>query len=261
MDLNEQLKYLKLTVQLYRELVASDPSVPRVVAGLANGLTSYGFALWEAGQRSEGMLLLKEAVELFENRDFGESAPGYANGATARLMSARNLAIALALSGQAAEGLEVVGRSLAVGERIIARQDSRVIRRVFVQNLALHSYLAFGAGRPAEAAGSVERAAAILERLDLTADGTWLLGGIHMLWYLQGRPAAPGRAAEPPGRTEHAALAIALVRRAAEPRLCRREPDGRLLRPGPGPSARVPVPDGGPQVPRRPVPSRFGLGR
>ena len=37
-----------------------------------------------------------------------------------------------------------------------------------------------------------------------------------MLWYLQGRSAGQGRSAEPPGRPEHAAQAIALVRRAAE---------------------------------------------
>jgi hypothetical protein len=103
-----------------------------------------------------------------------------------------------------------------VGERIIARQDSQFIRYVLVQNLALHSYLVFGAGGPAEAACSVERAAAILEPLYLSADAIWLLGAIHGLWYLQGRSATPGRAAEPPGRSEHAAQAIALVRQAAE---------------------------------------------
>ena len=127
-DLNEQLKYRKLSVQLLRELVASDPGVPPVVAGLGLGLTFYGFVLWEAGQRSEGMHLLRESVELFETRDFSEFSYGDATGAFARLISARNLAIALALSGQAAEGLGVVGRSLAVGERVIARQNSRSVR-------------------------------------------------------------------------------------------------------------------------------------
>ena len=212
----KQLKYLKLGVQLYREAFASDPDVPRVAVGLRAALSVYGFALWQAGERSEGMHLLKEAVELFENRDFTEFSYGDGSGAFARLTSARFLAIALGLSGQAAEGLEVVGRSLGVGERIIARHDSRIIRHRFVQNLVLHSYLAFGAGRPGEAAGSVERAAAVLEPMDLSPGATWLLGAIHMLWYLQGRPAAPGRPAEPPGRPDHAAQAIALVRQAAE---------------------------------------------
>jgi tetratricopeptide (TPR) repeat protein len=215
-DLNEQLKYRKLSVQLLRELVASDPGVPPVVAGLGLGLTFYGFVLWEAGQRSEGMHLLKESVELSETRDFSEFSYSDATGAFARLISARNLAIALAVSGQAAEGLGVVGRSLAVGERVIARQNSRSVREVFAQNLALHSYLAFGVGRPAEAAGSVERAAAILEPMDLPPPTTWLLGSIHALWYLQGRSAAPDRVAEPPGRPEHAAQSIALLRRAAD---------------------------------------------
>jgi eukaryotic-like serine/threonine-protein kinase len=215
-DLNEQLKYRKLSVQLLRELVASDPGVPRVVAGLSLGLTSYGFVLWEAGQRSEGMHLLKESVELCETRDFSEFAYGDATGAFARLISARNLAVALAFSGQAAEGLRVVGRSLAVGERVIARQNSRSVREVFAQSLALHSYLAFGVGSPAEAAGSVERAAAILEPMDRPPPTIWLLGSIHALWYLEGRSAAPGRVAEPPGRPEHAAQSIALLRRAAD---------------------------------------------
>jgi tetratricopeptide (TPR) repeat protein len=215
-DLNEQLKYRKLSVQLLRELVVSDPDVPPVVARLGLSLTFYGFALWEAGQRSEGMHLLKESVELLETQDFSEFSHGDRTGAAARLISARNLAIALAFSGQAAEGLGVVGQSLALGERVIARQNSRSVREIFAQNLALHSYLASGVGRPAEAAGSVERAAAILEPMDLPPPTIWILGGIHALWYLQGRSAAPGRVAEPPGRPEHATQSIALLRRAAD---------------------------------------------
>ena len=195
---NELLKNLKLCVQLYRELVASDPGVPRIKAGLGQSLASYGFALFQAGRRSEGMPLLKEALELFENRDFDDLSYGDYFGANGRMNVASQLAIALAFSGQASEGLDVVGRSLPVGERIIARFDGRNVRFSLAQNLALHSYLAFGAGRTAEAARSVERAAALLEPLDLPPDMTWIMGAIHMLWYLQGRPDAPAGPPSPP---------------------------------------------------------------
>ena len=215
-DSNERLKYTKLGVQLYRELIASDPGVPRVAGALSQALAGYGFALWQSGERSEGMRLLKESLELFEKQDFSASSYGDARGAYARLGSAVQFAVALAFSGRAAEGLEVLGRSLAVGERIIARHEGRPVRVLFTQTLALHSYLAFGAGRAADAARSIERAAAVLESIDLDPRATWLMGAIHMLWYLQGRTAGPGRPAEPPGRPEHAARSIALVRRAAE---------------------------------------------
>jgi serine/threonine protein kinase len=215
-DPKERLAYMKLGVQLYRELIASDPGVPRVAAGLGQALAGYGFTLWQSGERSEGMRLLRESLDLFENQDFSESAYGDARGAHARLGSASQFAVVLALSGRVAEGLEVVGQSLAVGERIIALHEGRPVRVLFAQNLALHSYLAFGAGRASDAARSIERAAAVLEPIDLNAGATWLMGAIHMLWYLQGRSAAPGRPAEPPGRPEHAARSIALVRRAAE---------------------------------------------
>ena len=215
-DPKARLPYMKLGVQLYRELLASDPGVPRVAGGLGQALGMYGFALWQSGERSEGMRLLRESLDLFENQDFSESSYGDARGAYARLASASQFAVALAFSGRAAEGLEVVGRSLAVGERIIARHEGRPVRVIFAQNLALHSYLAFGAGRAADAARSIERAAAVLEPIDLNPGATWLMGAIHMMWYLQGRSAAPGRPAEPPGRPEHATRSIALVRQAAE---------------------------------------------
>ena len=215
-ELKGQLESQKLGVQLYREAIASDPDVPRVAVGLRGALSVYGFGLWQAGQTSEGMRLLRESAEFFESRDYSEFSYGDGTGAFARLGSAALLAVALGLSGQAEEGLEVVGRSLGVGERIIARHDSRIVRYRFVQNLVLHSYLAFNVGRPADAAGSVERAAAILEPMNPSAEATWLLGVIQMLWYLQGRAPAIGRSAEPPGRPEHAAESISLVRRAAE---------------------------------------------
>jgi hypothetical protein len=80
----------------------------------------------------------------------------------------------------------------------------------------LHSYLSVGAGRPGDAARSVERASAILESSNLWPGETWLSGAIELLCYMVGRPAAPGRPAEAPGRTEHASRAIAKVREAAE---------------------------------------------
>ncbi len=215
-ELKERLKYLKRGVQLYRDLVAADSSVPRITVKLYGSLSDYGFALWEAGERSEGLRLLRETVEFMEEKDFSKTSYGDAYGSGVRLASARNLAIALAFSGQAAEALAVVGRSLVAGEQIISRGDGEDFQGVFAQNLALHSYLAVGAGMKAEAARSVERAAAILTPRNLAPNEAWLMGGVHMLWYLQGRTAGPGRAAESPGRPEHAAQAIALVRRAAE---------------------------------------------
>jgi hypothetical protein len=68
-----------------------------------------------------------------------------------------------------------------------------------------------------EAAAAAERAAALYEPLaEPTAMETWDIGALHMIWYMQGRRAAVGRPAEPPGRPEHAARALALVRRAAD---------------------------------------------
>ena len=215
-ELKERLNYLKRGAELWRDLVAADSSVPRITVNLYGSLADYGFALWESGERSEGLRLLKESVEFMEEKDFSKTSYGDEYGSAIRLTSARNLAIALAFSGQAAEALAVVGRSLVAGEQIVSRGDGEGLQGVFAQNLVLHSYLAVGAGLKAEAARSVERAAAILEPLDLAPNDAWLLGGVHMVWYLQGRTAGQGRSAEPPGRPEHAAQAIALVRRAAQ---------------------------------------------
>ena len=90
--------------------------------------------------------LLKESVEFIEKRGVSKTSYGDEYGSAIRLTSARNLAIALALSGQAAEAIAVVGRSLVAGEQIVSRGDGEGLQGVFAQNLVLHSYLAVGAG-------------------------------------------------------------------------------------------------------------------
>jgi tetratricopeptide (TPR) repeat protein len=212
---NERLEKLKHGVELYRELIESDPGIPRIKAAYGQGLSIYGFALWQAGRRSEGIRLLKESMDFFESKDFTDLSYGEAAAADGRMQGALNLAIALALSGQVLGGIDVVERSLLVGERILLQQDNRFVRIILARNLALHSYLAYGVGKRTAASRSAERAAIVLQPLELPPYGTWLLGAIHMLWYLEGRPAAVGRVAEPRGRPEYADSAIDLLRRAA----------------------------------------------
>ena len=121
------------------------------------------------------------------------------------------------MAGRAGEALEAVRKAAAIDDAYVGPRE--VFWRVnhVARCHLLHSYLAFGAGKADEAADAADRAAAVLEPLtEPTAIETWDLAALQGLWYLQGRRVAPGRPAQPPGRPEHAARALAMLRQAAD---------------------------------------------
>jgi serine/threonine-protein kinase len=211
-----QLRKLELSIAIARELVAADPDVPRYLATLGPALMTYGQWLSEAGRREEGLAYLKEACEVLERRDFTGSF-SYQQGRRLQLRARLVLAVLLARAGRAGDALETVRKAEAMSDAYTGTREIYDYASATARIHLLHTYLAFGAGKPDEAATASERAAALLEPLSVpSAQETWDLGALHVIRYMQGRPTAPGRPGEPPGRPEHAERALALVRRAAE---------------------------------------------
>ncbi len=216
-QIDRQLRALELSIAIGRELIAVDSDVPRYLATLGPGLMTYGQWLSEAGRREEGLAYLKEACDVLERREFTESF-SYQQARRLQLRARLLLAAYLARAGRLAEALETIRTAEAMSDAYTGTREIYDYASATARIHLLHSYLAFAAGKPDEAATASERAAALLETLGApTALETWDLGALHVIWYMQGRPAAvPGRSGEPPGRPEHVARALALVRRAAE---------------------------------------------
>jgi serine/threonine-protein kinase len=212
----DYVREIGLSVAMARGVVAADPDVPKYLATLGPGLYEYGRALFEAGRPEEGLAYLKEACDVLERRDFTGTfsfQQGRFQQSRARLV----LAAFLAMAGRAGEALEAVRMAVARDNAYTGPREAYNYANTTAQIHLLHSHLAFGAGERTEAAEAADRAAALLEALpEPLPQETWDLGTLHLIWYMQGRRAAAGRAAEPPGRPEHAAQAVALVRRAAD---------------------------------------------
>ena len=210
------VRQVELSIAIARELVASDPDVPRYLATLGPGLMTYGQWLSEAGRSEEGLAYLKEACDVLERRDFTGSF-SFQQGRRLQLRARLFLAVYLARAGRAGDALETVRQAVAMNDAATGAREIFDYASATARIHLLHSYLAFGASKPDEAAAAAERAAALLEPLNVpSAHETWDLGALHMIWYMQGRPAAPGHSAVPAGSPEHAAAGLALVRRAAE---------------------------------------------
>jgi eukaryotic-like serine/threonine-protein kinase len=216
-ELQEFLRDMELAHTLSRELVAADPDVPMHTAELGKSLEWLGEALAFVGRRDEGIARLRESFELLEKTDFTRSSYLFQRGGIARNKAAFGLAVHLSLAGRASEALKILRKGIALDEAYTGPRESYWFGTSIAECYLLRSYLAFGAGLKVEAAEAVEHAAALYERMtDRIPAVIWYRAGLHLLWYMQGRQAAPGRHAEPPGRPENVTQALALLRRAAD---------------------------------------------
>jgi serine/threonine-protein kinase len=215
-DVQERFRETEHAVAIFRELVAADPNVPLYVAGLGDSLVAYGTGLIGAGRPTEGIARQQEAYYLLKQTDFTRSSYSFEEGREIQTFAALSLSINLVMVGRAGAALEVIRQGIGLDESRGRWREAHGNANLLSRCYMLRSYLAFGVGRKAEAAESAELAAALLEPLaEPNAAETWDLGGLHLLWYMQGR-AVPGRRAEPSGRPEHAARAVILLRQAAD---------------------------------------------
>jgi hypothetical protein len=115
-------------------------------------------------------------------------------------------------AGEAREARRAAGRVReVVGPSLRSHPDLRHVRHWKILGLLVESLLDFEEGRVREASWAADEAAAELKGLEppLLHQEHFDLGLAHALLYAAGRPAGPGRPAEPPGLTERAERAIA----------------------------------------------------
>jgi serine/threonine protein kinase len=209
----EKFRDREHSLALSRELMASAPENPKHVMNLSNSLLDFGDYLVKVGRVNEGVALQREAYDLLDNNQLDQSSLSLRRE---HVFAMLNLAITLALTGQPQEALVVLRKGIAREDAYPGPRESRTLSRELTRGYMLASYLEFGAGLRAEAAASAERAAAILDSLkDPSPQDLWNMAALAVLRFMQGRPAGPGRPAEPPGRPEYAARAIALLRQHA----------------------------------------------
>ena len=214
-EIQERLREGEHAVAVCRELSAADPHVPSYETALAASLWSYGAKLFNMGRRDEGLARMREGFELVEKTGLTPEE-SFIRGRQ-QLSAGLTLAASLAMTGRVGEALQILRKAIAMEEAYVVPRSSRWLMIRLALCYELRSYLEFGTGLRAEAVESAERAATMLEPLtDPIAQETWDMAALHLLWYMQGRRAAPGRPAELPGRPEHAAQALGLLRRAAE---------------------------------------------
>jgi tetratricopeptide (TPR) repeat protein len=213
-----RLRDAELALALSRGLVAVDGDVPLHAALLGASLASYGAMLFDVGRRDEEALAdLREGCELLERSDFTRSSFLFERGRFVQIENCLQLSICLAMSGRPGDALTAIRKTIEMDDAYTGSREVRWQVGVMARCQMLRSYLAFGAGLKEESAGSAERAANLLEPLtDSIAQETWDRAAMEGLWWMEGRRAAPGRLAEPPGRPEHAARALALLRQAAD---------------------------------------------
>jgi tetratricopeptide (TPR) repeat protein len=122
------------------------------------------------------------------------------------------LAVVELSAGEAREARRAADRVReVVGPILRSGPDLRHVRHWKVLGLLVESLLDLQEGRVREASRAADEAAGELEGLKppLLHQEHFDLGLAHALLYAAGRPAGPGRPAEPPGLSEHAERAIA----------------------------------------------------
>jgi serine/threonine-protein kinase len=117
-----------------------------------------------------------------------------------------------ATAGRLEDALRNVHRQLERTEAFL--QDyprRRLVRRDFIVGRLLESYILIQVGRLPAAAVAADRAATETDGLPtpLVPDELFCRGAAHILLFVSGRPAGPGRPAEPPGLRARADRAVA----------------------------------------------------
>src|SRR5262249_14089598 len=125
-----------------------------------------------------------------------------------------DLALIEALAGRPGDALKTLRRSQDLARAFFHQYPRvRLTRRNLILALSLEYYLHLQAGRPTEAARAADAAATEIEGLPrpLGAVEQFFRGAAHACAFVVGRPAGPGRPAEPPGLRDHSDRAVADV--------------------------------------------------
>jgi serine/threonine protein kinase len=188
-------------------------------AAQAELISEVGLAACESasGRPHEALRHNRQAVAIAER--WGRSGPDVARSFRRLVGTAwRNLAFAELNLGHDKEALEAAHQvSATIGPRLQANPRLRFSVDTMSSGLLIEAMVAIKRGQPSEASRLADRAAALLENLGpLTSfvDEPFFLGAAHAFFYAVGRPAGPGRPADPPRLPAHADRAIALVREA-----------------------------------------------
>jgi tetratricopeptide (TPR) repeat protein len=123
-----------------------------------------------------------------------------------------SLAFIEAIGGRPEDALRTLGRQQARARAYLHDHPrTRLVRYSLISALLVECYLYLQAGRGSEAARACDRAATEIESLaaPLNAGELFLRGGAHACVFVLGRPAGPGRPAEPPGLRSHSDRAVA----------------------------------------------------
>jgi hypothetical protein len=176
-----------------------------------------GLCDYASGRLDEALKHNKQAVAIAER--WVRSGPDVARSFRRFVGSAwRQLAFIELTLGHDKEALEAARQVSATLEPSI-RANPRLRASVDTMStgLLIEAMVALRRGQPSEASRLADRAAALLENLGpLTSfiDEPFFLGAAHAFFYAVGRPAGPGRPADPPRLPVHSYRAIALVREA-----------------------------------------------
>jgi hypothetical protein len=115
-------------------------------------------------------------------------------------------------AGRVQEARRTIERARKVADPLLrSGPNLRHVRHWKILGLLVESLLDFQEGRVSDASRAADEAAGELEGLKppLLHQERFDLGLAQALLYAAGRPAGPGRPAEPPGLSEHAECAIA----------------------------------------------------
>jgi serine/threonine protein kinase len=177
-------------------------------------LSIYDF---ESGRPDEARRHARQAVAILERWVRGGSD---LSRASRRLLGLawRQLAYFEMALGHDKEALEAARQVSATLEPSLrANPRLRISAGVMISGLLIEAMVALRRGQPNEASQLADRAAALVENLDTLASFSqepFFLGAAHAFFYAVGRPAGPGRPADPPRLPVHSDRAIALVREA-----------------------------------------------
>ncbi len=172
---------------------------------------------WASGRPDEALKHSRQAVAIVER--WVRSGPDVARSFRRIVGIAwRNLAFNELVLGHDKEALDAAQQVWATLEPSLrANPRLRVSVDTMSTGLLIEAMVALRRGQPSEASRLADRAAALLEKLGpLTSfiDEPFYLGVAHAFFYAVGRPAGPGRPADPPRLPVHSDRAIALVREA-----------------------------------------------
>jgi serine/threonine protein kinase len=169
-----------------------------------------------AGQTDEALRYARRGVALCE--EAGRAHPDSPTFFESFLgASLSQLAMVELGAGHPAEAMKAAERVGDVaGTTVRAHPELHEMRGHLITSLLIRAVILLQSGRSADASRFAEQAAELLEgrRAGWPGSERFFHGAVEGFFYALGRPNAPGRPAEPPGRKEHIDRAISEARQA-----------------------------------------------